>query len=275
MLKKFFVCIGIGFFSLGALFAFSEVEQALPGLDKAAYQALAKGEILDSRTIGGGRITHLFVPGTEALRRSVLAQDAENGFSIAAVSYIPYGPKLKEMDIQEKQLTVFNAIRAISTQEGLMYISHRAGNKPKVLIEKSSYMEDEKNLNQLLPDPIATSFPLTSQSYVYQKDTSFGGNRYLHTYTNSEREIFVEITNISSLKVFGIFTAVPKGKLSIDMATYLLDDGLLLMALTTIEDRDPKISVLGISVDLPSSFLRRITALQGWFVRQLETVERQ
>ncbi len=275
MLKKLLVLCSVGLFSFGALFAFSEIEQALPGLDTEAYQALEKGEILDAETVGGGTITQLFVPGTEASKRSYVAQNANNGFSIAAVSYIPYGPRLKKMDTLEKQLTVFNAMRAISTQEGLMYISHRAGNKPKELIEKSSYMEDEKNLNDLVADPVATIFPRSVRSYVFQRDSSFGGNRYLHTYTNSDREIFVEITNISTIKVFGIFTAVPKEKLSINMATYLLDDGLLLMALTTIEDRDPKISILGISVDLPSSFLRRITALQGWFVGQLEAVERQ
>jgi len=273
MLKRLLVVICMGLFSLGTLFAFSEVMQALPLLDEAAYQALEKGEILDAETVGGAQITQLFVPGTEASCRSFVAQNAENGFSIAAVSYIPYGPKLKNMNTEERQLTVFNAIRGISTQEGLTYISHRAGNKPKVLIEKSSYMKDEKNLNQLLADPIATVFPQSVQSFVFQRDSSFGGNRYLHTYTNSDREIFVEIININALKVFGIFTAVPKEKMSINMATYLLDDGLLLMALTTIEDRDPKISVLGISVDLPSSFLRRITALQQWFVGQLETVE--
>ena len=275
MLKRFIVLFYVGFLSLGTLFAFSGVDQALPLLDRAAYQALERGEILDAETVGGGQITQLFVPGTEISKRSFVAQVAENGFTVAAVSYIPYGPKLKNMDTRERQLSVFNAIRGISTQVGLTYISHRAGNKPKVLIEKSSYMEDEKNLNNLIPDPIATVFPLTAQSYVFQRDSSFGGNRYLHTYTNSDREIFVEISNISSLKVFGIFTAVPKEKMSINMATYLLDDGLLLMALTTIEDRDPKISVLGISVDLPSSFLRRITALQEWFVGQLEAVERE
>lgn len=273
MLKKLLIFVSVGFFSLGTLFAFTDFRQALPLLDEGAYQALADGEILDAETIGGSMIDHLFVPGTEASRRSSIAQSADNSFSIAAVSYIPYGPKLKAMETKERQLAVFNTIRAISTQEGITYISHRAGNKPKVLIEKSSYMEDEKNLNRLLPDPVATVFPKTEQSYVFQRDSSFGGNRYLHTYTNSDSEIFVEITNISTIKVFGIFTAVPKEKLSISMSTYLLDDGLLLMALTTIEDRDPKISVLGISVDLPSSFLRRITALQEWFVAQLETVE--
>lgn len=275
MLKKVFIFIGLVCISFGNLFAFTDYRQALPNLDEAFYSALAKGEILDAETIGGDQITQLFVPGTEASNRSYIAQNAGNSFSIAAVSYIPYGPKLKGMDSTERQLGVFNAMRAISTQEGLIYISHRAGNKPKVLIEKSSYMEDGTNLNKLLADPLATVFPLTAQSYVFQRDSSFGGNRYLHTYTNSDREIFVEITNISPIKVFGIFTAVPKGNMSINMATYLLDDGLLLMALTTIVDREPKISVLGISVDLPSAFLRRITALQEWFVGQLNAIERE
>jgi hypothetical protein len=75
------------------------------------------------------------------------------------------------------------------------------------------------------------------------------------------------------MRVLGIFTAVKSEQLTISMATYQMDDGLLLMALTTIKDRDPKVSVLGITVDLPSAFKRRITALQNWFVDQLATIE--
>lgn len=257
----------------GVWAAEADIRQALPSLSEAEYQELLGGVIVDGRTIGGGSILPYVVPGTEAFKRATEAQKAEGGFSIAAVSYIPYGPKLKAMDAKTRQLAIFNKIRAISTQEGLTYISWRAGNQPKVLIEKSSYMEDDKNLNKLLPDPVVTTFPYSLQNYVYQRDSSFGGNRYLHTYTNSDEEIFVEIKNISSMRVLGIFTAVKKEQLTISMATYQMEDGLLLMALTTIEDRDPKVSVLGITVDLPSAFKRRITALQNWFVDQLATIE--
>ena len=257
----------------GVWAAKADIQKALPGLSEAEYQQLLDGVIVDGSTIGGGNILPYYVPGTEAAKRAAVAQTAEGGFSIAAVSYIPYGPKLKAMDSKTRQLTIFNTIRAISTQEGITYISWRAGNKPKVLIEKSSYMEDAKNLNKLLPDPVATTFPYSTQSFVYQRDSSFGGNRYLHTYTNTDEEIFVEIKNINSMRVLGIFTAVKSEQLTISMATYQMDDGLLLMALTTIKDRDPKVSVLGITVDLPSAFKRRITALQNWFVDQLATIE--
>ncbi|MGE4584345.1 MAG: DUF6675 family protein [Sphaerochaeta sp.] len=250
-----------------------QLRQVLPDLGEADYQALEQGKIIDGSTVDGGSILPYFVPGTEAEKQAQAAQQAQGGFSIAALSYIPYGKKLHAMAPLSRQLAIFNAIRAISTQEGLQYISWRAGNKPKLLIERSAYMEDEKNLNTLLPDPVATTFPYSVQSYVYQRDTSFGGNRYLHTYTNSDQEIFVAIRNLSAMKVLGIFTAVPKEKLTINMGTYQLDNGLLLVALTTIADRDPVVSILGLHVDLPSAFMRRITALQHWFVAQLDTIE--
>ncbi|ADY12741.1 hypothetical protein SpiBuddy_0914 [Sphaerochaeta globosa str. Buddy] len=274
MNKRFLVVLFFCLLSLAGLFASSvEVREALPLLSEAEYQALDAGEMVYGRTLDGGKIAQFFVQGTEASKRAELAQQEESGFSIGAVSYIPYGPKLKAMDPSERQLAVFNAIRAISTQEGLTYISWRAGNKEKVLIEKSSYMEDSKNLNKLVTDPVATVFPFTEQSYVYQRDSSFGGNRYLHTYTNTDKEIFVEISNISSLKVLGLFTAVKAGQLSINMGTYQLDEGLLLVALTSVRDRKPEVSVLGLTVDLPSAFRRRIVALQNWFISQLNTLE--
>ncbi|MFA7113666.1 MAG: DUF6675 family protein, partial [Sphaerochaeta sp.] len=120
---------------------------------------------------------------------------------------------------------------------------------------------------------VATVFPYSEESFVYQRDSSFGGNRYLHTYTNTDKEIFVEISNISNLKVLGLFTAVKSGQLSINMGTYQLQDGLLLVALTSVRDRKPEVSVLGLTVDLPSAFRRRIVALQNWFIDQLATID--
>ena len=271
--KRLVVFLIVGAWSLCSLFAFVETRQALPHLNESQYEKLESGAIIDGQSVGKEPLTQFFVEGTEAAVRAKLAQDIQDGFSIAAVSYIPYGAKLQAMDDSERQLAIFNKIRAISTQEGLTYISWRAGNKPKVLIEKSSYMEDDRNLNSLLADPIATEFPRTAESYVFQRDSSFGGNRYLHRYTNSDKEIFLAIKNISAMKVFGIFTAVAKDSLSINMGTYLLEEGVLLTALISIEGRDPEVSVLGYTVDLPSAFKRRITALQNWFVAQLATIE--
>ncbi len=268
-MRRYVLLLLIVFLAPMLLLADAGLENALPLLGESEYRRLLDGEILESNTIGGKKILPFFVPETTAYTKAVQAEEVVDGFSVAAVSYIPFPSSYDGLTTLERQLRLFNTMRSISTQEGIEYISYRAGNKPKLLIERSSYMEDGKNLNKLLPDPVATVFPLAAQSYVYQRDTSFGGNRYIHTYTNSDREIFVSIENISPIKVLGLFTAVPKGQLNINMATYQLEDGLLLMALTTIEGRKPEVKVLTISVDLPSAFMRRIRALQGWFVEQL------
>ena len=250
-----------------------ELRSVLPNLSESQYEQLENGEMVYGGTIDGASINQFFVSGTEAKKRALFAESIDNGFAIGAVSYIPYGPKLKALDHASRQLVLFNKIRAISTQEGLTYISWRAGNKEKVLIERSSYMEDSKNLNRLIPDPVVEIFPYKTESYVYQRDSSFGGNRYIHTYTNSDDEIFVEIKNISTMRVLGIFTAMRPEQLTIQMGTYQLTDGVLLVALTTVENRSPEVSIFGLTVDLPSAFRRRIVALQNWFSNQLMSLE--
>jgi hypothetical protein len=272
--KLAILCLSLLFLSATAS-AQTTIQSVLPDLDENFIDKLVSGEMLGGRTLGGQTITQFAPIGSKAYSQALKAETQENSFSIVSVKYIPYPDNLKELETKERQLVLFNKIRALSTQIGITYISHRAGNKPRVLIDKCYYMEDSKNLNIMLPDPVATEFPLHAESYVYQKDSTFGGNRYHHIYTNSEQEIFVEIKNVNSLKVFGVFTAVPKDKLAICMATYQLDEGLLVFGLATIEDKDPQISIFGYIVDLPSSFTRRVTALQNWFEAQLYTEEKR
>ncbi|MFA7435997.1 MAG: DUF6675 family protein, partial [Bacilli bacterium] len=120
-----------------------------------------------------------------------------------------------------------------------------------------------------IDDPFSYNVPKKDIYYVYQRDSSFGSNIYQHDYETNDKEIFVKVTNLDKVKVFSIFTAVKKEQLAIAMDTYLLDDGILLTAMATIEGRKPEIKVLGVTVDLPSAFNRRITALGDWFVEQL------
>jgi hypothetical protein len=193
-----------------------------------------------------------------------------DSFTVVSLTYVPYPEYMKPMDVEERQVHIFNTMRSISTQEGITYISHRAGNKPKVLIEKSWYLEDV-NSRSGVADPVSNSVPTTAEYVVFQRDSSFGSNKYSHSYETSDTEIFVNVKNLETMRVFSIFKAVEEGKLAIAMATKQLDDGLLLSAMATIEGRDPEIRILGISVDLPSAFTRRTTALGEWFLDQLNS----
>lgn len=243
------------------------LEELLPNFASNQLSNLENGQMIRSTSFDNN-LLNLVPTSTIAEENLKLSLNKADSFTVISLILIPYPEKMKSMSDKEKQLEIFNTMRSISTQEGITYISHRAGNKPKVLIEKSWYLETPKS-RSALKDPVSFSVPPTAQYYVYQRDSSFGNNIYQHNYKTSDKEIFVKVVNLETIRVFSIFKAVNKEQLEIAMDTYLLDEGILLTAMATIEGRDPQIKVLGISVDLPSAFSRRTTALGEWFVDQL------
>jgi len=248
------------------LFALS-IGDAVPGLTESQITVLKNGGLLKGESFEDD--VKVFIPvGSIGMQHLLEALEKPESFTVVSLTFLPYPDAMRTMTEEERQVSIFNTMRSISTQEGITYISHRAGNKPKELIEKSWYLETPKSRSSM-PDPVSTSVPPTAEYIVYQKDSSFGSNIYRHRYTTSATEIFVNVVNLETMRVFGIFKAVDKEQLAIAMATTQVDEGLLLVAMATIEGRDPQVKVLGISVDLPSSFTRRTTALGEWFADQL------
>lgn len=243
------------------------IEDVVPGLSSDHVAALRSGEVVRGESFEDN-VKVLVPSGSFAEQHLLQSLPKPESFTVVSLTYVPYPERMQGMSEEERQLEIFNTMRSISTQEGITYISFRAGNKPKILIEKSWYLETPKS-RKGLEDPVSTSVPSTAEYYVYQKDSSFGSNVYRHRYQTSEHEIFLNVQNLETMRVFGIFKAVDTEQLAIAMSTFQLEDGLLLSAMATIEGRDPEVRVLGISVDLPSAFNRRTTALGEWFVDQL------
>lgn len=274
MTKRLWMIVLLSLLSLMFLSAGNnELRSALPGLTEHEYTLLEEGGNLFGGKSDGQNITRFFILGSEAYRQAQQAGAPSSGFALSAVTYVPYTDTLSAMGMQQRQLSIFNAVRALSTQEGLTYISRRAGYKPRVLIQKSSYMEDERNLNRLLADPVATEFPYQVQSYFFQRDTTFGGNRYLQTFLNSDKEIFVNVTNLSTMRALLLVPALKPGELQVNLSTYQLQKGLLVTALASVVGKETEVSILGISVDLVSAFERRIVALQRWFLDRIATIQ--
>lgn len=261
MIAVMMFCTAAGFISA------DQLSMMLPDLSSSDIQALYAGELLEGQTLRG-TILHLVPTGSLAYERTAQVQSYADGFSINSLVFMPYPDRYEGMNMDAVMLDVFNRMRAISTQEGITYISHRRGEVPHTLIRDSYYIADERG-RRALPDPIAEALPAHTVDYVYQRDTSFGGNVYRHTYTVRDREIFLEVDNISTMRVLLILPVVRSEELNISMAAYFLDDGILLYALATIEEREPTARFLGFEVHLPSAFRRRVTSLQEWFSDQL------
>ncbi len=250
----------------------ASLEDLLPELSSDDIALLRSGDMVSGYSFRDD-LAPLAAAGSIAQENLDRSLAIPNSFTVMSLSYIDYPEYLNAMGEDERLLKIYNTIRSISTQEGIQYISYRAGNKPKTLIEKSWYVESIDTKYDKLPDPVSTSVPSSSEYMAYQKDSRFGGNVYRHEYTTSNEEIFLSVKNVDTMKVLALFVAVKEEQLEISMSVYQTDKGLLLTAMATIIDRDPVINVLGIKVDLPSSFTRRTTALGNWFKDRIRISE--
>ena len=262
----------ISVFCCFQVFAFDSLYEVLPNATESQLDALYSGEIVETSTLNQANIT--IVMPEKSVFNSVgqEAQKATTGFAENLTVLLPYPMAWGGLTQEEIQIELLNLMRSVSTQEGITYISHRAGDKPKVLFEKSWYLSDSSDWKSKIDDPVVTELPNSIESYCYQKDSTFGGNIYRHNFTIDDSEIFLEVTNETALKFLG-FTCLKAEQLNMYLDTYLTEDGILLNAMATVTDREPQVKVLFITVDLPSSFLRRVTALKEWMETRLALVD--
>ncbi|MCR4675737.1 MAG: hypothetical protein K5634_00730 [Sphaerochaetaceae bacterium] len=251
-------------------FAFaSSVYSVFPNVDRQYIDLLVEGTNLNNTTLEGGTIYQLAPQGTLAYQRAKEAEQEENSFSIITTSFIAYPENWKKMSFEEKRLCLFNILTSISTQEGITYISRTAGGKPKTLFSESFVVTDPKNKKSRTEDPVFTEVPSSYVLYSYQNDSRFGGNFYEVDYTSEGSEVFMKINNLSAMKFMGVTCVKEKG-LSLYMDVLLCDEGIVVCSMATVYDQKPTIGLLFYTVDLQSSFQRRLDALKVWFFTAVE-----
>lgn len=269
-MKRKLIFIVLIFVCLTSLIAGRKtLQESLPLLSAESQKDLISGKALQLSTLNSDLILPFLVTNSKGYDAAEKALKAQNSFFIAAVKLFPYPENWKDKTDYETQLLIFNTLRMISTQKGIKYISRRAGNKEKDLFSESYYISDPNNKNSKIPDPVSDKLYKKVVSYVYQKDSAFNSNVYVHSYENSLYEIFLRVTNYNDLKYL-MFTGIEKGKLNMVFDIQQIEEGILFTTLTSIQDRKPKMKVLFYTIDLNSSFSRRMEALQNWFEERLK-----
>ena len=248
-----------------ALFAAPTLSSLFPNFSEEKIEKLKNGTTFEAYTCYGDKIADIAPMGSLGRTKALTGDRLYKGFSVAALSFIPYPDSFKTMSDEEKSVELYNIIRSISTQKGLQYISHLAGDKPAVLFEDAYMISDPDNKNSRIEDPVSTSVPSSYSCYCMQKDNRFGKNVYSLNYTIKDGDFLMDINNYTTMKYMG-FTCVDKGDLNMYLEVVETEEGFLLYTMAIAKNRDPEVKVLFITVDLPSAFMRRITALKEWFV---------
>ncbi len=266
-MKKGLIIVLCFFVLLTAAYSTSPLRSYLKNVDDETYNELVGGVVVKESTTDGD--IRRIAPESDLVDEKI--KDIESmtkGFGVAIASMVEYPEDWKDMNDKEKKLALYNTLLSISTQSGITYISHRAGDKEKVLFDET-YMLGSPDKKDRVDDPIVTSVPLYAKYYSYQDDTSFGGNIYTLEYTAVNDEIFLEITNYGDLKFLGL-TLVKKGKINMSLDFIEADEGIYVFAVASVEDKKPQINVLFYKVDLELSFYNRIVALSNWFKDRLD-----
>ena len=241
---------------------------ALPNLDEKAAADLVGGKVISFGNGSGEDLTKYVPSSSAAAKKLAAAPQGKQGFAVVSCAIIPYPASWKNMSADEKLLSLYNALGRVSAQKGITYISRRAGYKPKTLFTRSYYIADTEHTENALADPVASEVPSSDRRYVFQEDTSFGENTYLHTYTDSASEIFVEITNCTPMKYHGV-TCLKEREMEMCISAYPLEEGIFFSSAAIVTGQKQTVTVLFIKVDLADAFKRRTDALYEWFLKQI------
>ena len=241
---------------------------ALPNLDEKAAADLVGGKVISFGNGSGEDLTKYVPSSSAAAKKLAAAPQGKSGFAVVSCAIIPYPTSWKNMSADEKLLSLYNALGRVSAQKGITYISRRAGYKPKTLFTRSYYIADTEHTENALADPVASEVPPSDVRYVFQEDTSFGENTYLHTYTDSASEIFVEITNCTPMKYHGV-TCLKEREMEMCISAYPLEEGIFFSSAAIVTGQKQTVTVFFIKVDLADAFKRRTDALYAWFKEQI------
>ncbi|MGD9927299.1 MAG: DUF6675 family protein [Sphaerochaeta sp.] len=253
--------------SLGFLIASSllwATPQDLFSLSQTEWMNLLNGQNLTRSVIWDNSVAELAPSGSIAQEKTKEAEARAKGISVASLALVPYPKNWANQSEEQRKLELYNLLHRVSTLQGLTY----GDEKKKVLFSESYTIKNPEDKKSKVEDPVAQALPSIDITYVCQEDSIFGKNIYQHTYQVSQDEVFVDITNLTTMKFLGISFVKPK-----DMSLYLsatkTQEGILLYASTTLATTEPKVSFLFWSFNLADESMNRIIAYQDWFRTQV------
>ena len=245
--------------------AFSEsLSGILPQLNQTEISQLQQGDYLKNSS--GDHLLE-YLPSGELSRTIKTYQKTKTPELFIEVLCLIPRPDIRQ---EELLLFLFNNIGAVSDQEGLEYRSYNRGNKMYPLIVKSWYIEDPDKKNSIIPDPVKNAMPSEETRYVFQKDTTFGGNYYKHRYITTKNEILLDISNLSEMSAKGLVKIAEEGELQMFFLLIPVNEGILCYSAAFIRKKPPYDEIMGYKVNPVGSFEKRVKVIMDWFQNRIK-----
>jgi hypothetical protein len=169
---------------------------------------------------------------------------------------------------QAELASVYGILRSIGSLQGIEYYS--ASRKKMRTFYAESYIIDGPDSKAAVSDPkapIAGAIPQSETVYAFQRDLSFGANRYRYEYASFPDAICLSSSNLTKMS-YGIVPVAAAGELSTRLLVIQADDGILFYAASGA--KAPGL----FSGKLEDSFANRAEALFRWFAAKYADIRK-
>lgn len=210
-----------------------------------------------TRTTTSSRDLHYLprVPAREGIRAGLESGEPTMLVEFAALTRVAG----RRLDAPEGRLAVYNALRSVNRLEGLEYYSASRGERR--LLYKSSYRIASPADRRRLPDPLVSVPPAHDEIWVFQEDTTFGGNVYAVGYDNEPRSVLMKIANETTLRYL-LMPLVQPGAMVLYFLVVPDGEELLFYAVAAARLGSPWSRAAGA---VEQSFSHRVEAMYRWF----------
>jgi hypothetical protein len=168
-----------------------------------------------------------------------------------------------DFDAESSRIKIYNILRSISTMEGIEYYS--ASRKRMRTLFAQSYVIDEPDKQERIPDPVVTAIPTHSRLYILQEDLTFGENVYFSEYRYSGQYFLLTNRNMTTMRYFLLPMVKPE-----QSVTYviLIPAGKEILFYGAAGAHT--VSFFGLQRRREDSFYNRLKAIYGWFTERVE-----
>jgi hypothetical protein len=196
-------------------------------------------------------------PASAAIREAF--EKEKPSLVVEAVFALPRPKPPTEAATQVELASVYGILRSLGSLQGIEYYS--TSHKKMRTFYAESYIIDGPDSTVALNDPkapIIGAIPQSETVYAFQRDLSFGANRYRYEYAAFPDAIRLSSSNLTKMS-YGIVTVAAPGELSTRLLVIQADNAILFYAASGA--KAPGF----FSGKLEDSFANRAEALFRWF----------
>jgi hypothetical protein len=205
-------------------------------------------------------------PASAAIREAV--EKEKPSLVVEAVFALTRPKPASAAAAQTELASIYGILRSLGSLQGIEYYS--ASRKTMRTFYAESYIIDGPDSKTALIDPkapIAGAIPQSETVYAFQRDLSFGANRYRYEYASFPDAIRLSSSNLTKMS-YGIVPVAAPGELSTRLLVIQTDDAILFYAASGA--KAPGL----VSGKLKDSFANRAEALFRWFSAKYSDIKK-